>query len=113
MMDFIRTLKARHHLKVAAVSNEGRELTTYRLATFPLREFVDFFVFSCFVHFRKPDADIWQVALDVAQVPAPQVAYLDDRKLFAEVASGLGIRGVHHLGYEASKQALADLGLAL
>jgi len=58
MIKLVRDLKARYGLKVAVVSNEGRELTTYRIRRFELGSFVDFFVASCFVHFRKPDADI-------------------------------------------------------
>ena len=68
MIDLICRLKARYHLKVAVVSNEGRELTEYRIAKFRLADFIDFFIASCFVHFRKPDADIYRIALDIAQV---------------------------------------------
>jgi len=113
MIEFITALKARHGLTIAVVSNEGRELTLHRVRQFRLGDFVDFFIFSCFVHFRKPDADIFRLALDVAQVPAEHVAYLDDRPMFAEVASGLGIHGVHHRSYQASRNALAELGLTL
>ena len=31
MIDLVRVLKTRHHLKTVAVSNEGRELTRYRI----------------------------------------------------------------------------------
>jgi hypothetical protein len=51
-----------------AVNNEGRELNDYRIRQFGLNTFFDAFVSSCYVHFRKPDADIFRLALDVAQV---------------------------------------------
>lgn len=92
MIALISELKARHGLKVAVVSNEGRELAVHRVEAFGLRAFVDFFIFSAFVHFRKPDADIFRLALDVAQVPAERVIYIDDRPMFVQVARGLGIR---------------------
>ena len=85
MIDLTRALKARHGLKVAVVSNEGRELTEHRIRAFKLGEFVDFFVSSCFVHIRKPDADIFQLALDIAQVPASEVAYIEDRLMFITI----------------------------
>ncbi len=113
MTALIRGLKARYGLKVAVVSNEGRELAVHRVEAFRLREFVDFFIFSAFVHFRKPDADIFRLALDVAQVPTERVLYIDDRAMFVEVARGLGIRGMHHTGYEATRAALAEFGLSL
>jgi putative hydrolase of the HAD superfamily len=111
MIDFIRVLKARHHLKTVAVSNEGRELTRYRIQQFNLQEVIDFFVSSCFVHLRKPDAEIYHIALDIAQSPPEQVVYIDDRLMFVQVANGMGIQGVHHTGYQATHEALADLGL--
>jgi len=40
------------------VSNEGRELKAYRFRKTKLNGFVDFFISSCLVHLRKPDADI-------------------------------------------------------
>ncbi len=111
MIDLACRLKARHGLKIAVVSNEGRELTEYRIQTFKLNRFVDFFVSSCFVHFRKPDADIFRVALDIAQVPARQVVYIDDRPMFVQVAEGLGIRGILHTDYESTRAKLASFGL--
>lgn len=113
MIDLIRRLKARYHLKVAVVSNEGRELTEYRIAKFRLADFIDFFISSCFVHCRKPDADIYRIALDIAQVAADCVAYVEDRPMFVDVARGLGIRGIVHRGFESTRGALAAMGLVL
>lgn len=113
MIDLIRRLKKRYHLKVAAVSNEGRELTIHRVQQFRLSEFIDFFISSCFVHFRKPDTDMYRLALDCAQVPADQVFYIDDREMFVEVASMLGIRGICHTDYQATRDTLVELGLRL
>lgn len=111
MIALVRELKAKYGLKIAVVNNEGRELNEHRIRQFKLNEFVDFFISSCFVHFRKPDADIWKVALDIAQVPLDQVVYIDDRPMFVQVAEGLGIRGITHKKYEQTKAALAAMGL--
>lgn len=113
MISLVRELKSRYRLKVAVVSNEGRELTTYRIRTFKLAEFVDVFISSCFVHLRKPDEDMYRMALDIAQVPPAQMVYIDDRAMFVEVARGLGLRGIHHKSYESTKRELEDLGLDL
>jgi putative hydrolase of the HAD superfamily len=113
MLEFVRRLKTAYNLKLAVVSNEGRELTVYRIKKYGLGSFVDFFIASSLVHFRKPDEDIYRIALDIAQVPPEQVAYLDDRRMFVEVARGLGIHGIHHTGLEPTKKALAALGLHL
>jgi putative hydrolase of the HAD superfamily len=115
MIDLIKGLKARYGLKIAVVNNEGRELNEYRIKEFYLNEFVDFFISSCFVHFRKPDADIWKVALDIAQVSREEVVYIDDRPMFVQVAQGLGLKGIvhDHKNVGATRDALAALGLAL
>src|SRR4030042_4531194 len=113
MIDLIRCIKKHHRLRVAAVSNEGRELTEYRINSFRLAEVIDFFVSSCFVHYRKPDEDIYRVALDMSQARPEQVVYIDDRALFVEVAEGLGIRGIRHTGYESTRKELKAAGLSV
>jgi putative hydrolase of the HAD superfamily len=113
MIEFICKLKARHQLKVAVVSNEGRELTEYRIKTFKLDSFVDFFIASSFVHIRKPDVDIYRLALDVAQVAPRDVIYIEDRAMFVQVAESLGIRGIQQVDYATTRARLADFGLEL
>lgn len=113
MIELMGKLKARYGLKVASISNEGRELTIYRVQQYRLGSLIDFFVSSCFVHYRKPDEDIYRMALDIAQVRPEQVIYLDDRAMFVEVAQSLGIRGVIHRSYDETRQALEALGLSL
>ena len=111
MIELIRKLKARYGLKVAVVSNEARELNSYRIQKFKLDDFVDFFISSCFVHLRKPDADIFHLALDIAQVPADQVVYIENLMMFVQVAEGLGIRGICHTDYKSTCAKLASFGL--
>jgi putative hydrolase of the HAD superfamily len=110
-MAFVRKVAERNKLRVGAVSNEGRELTVYRIAKFRLTDFVQFFISSCFVHCRKPDEDIYRIALDVAQVTPEQAFYIDDRQMFVEVAATLGIRGVHHTSLQSTREAFAEVGL--
>jgi putative hydrolase of the HAD superfamily len=113
MIDYITALKRRHHLKTVVVSNEGRELTVYRIQKFGLGGFIDYFISSCFVHFRKPDEDIYRIALDTAQVDPEQVAYIEDRALFIDVAQSIGFHAIKHDNVESTKNALAGLGLNL
>jgi putative hydrolase of the HAD superfamily len=113
MIELVRELKAKYSLWTAAISNEGRELTVYRIKKFNLKSIIDFFVSSCFVHFRKPDFDIYHLALDVSQAVPEQSVYLDDRALFAEIARDMGIKGIHHTGLDTTKAELAKLGLTV
>ena len=96
MIELVRRLKARYGLKIVVVSNEARELNAYRIRKFKLDGFVDSFISSCFVHLRKPDADIFRLALDIAQAPARQVVYIENTPMFVQIAEGLGIRSILH-----------------
>jgi putative hydrolase of the HAD superfamily len=111
MIELVAQLKVRHGLKIAVVSNEARELNTFRIRKFKLNQFVDVFVSSCFVHVRKPDADIFRLALDIAQTSAEQVIYIEDQPLFVHVAEGLGIHGILHTDFMSTCAKLASLGL--
>ncbi len=113
MIELMRGLKAQYGLQVAAISNEGRELTVYRVQQFKLGSFIDFFISSCFVHYRKPDADMFRIALDIAQVNPQQVVYIDDRPMFVEVAQTLEIQGIIHKSYETTQKTLEKMGLSL
>ena len=111
MIEMIAQLKAQHRLKIAVVSNEGRELNAYRIRKFKLNQFVDVFVSSCFVHLLKPDEDIFRLALDIAQVPALKVVFLENTAMFSQIAESLGIRSILHKDYKSTRAKLASLGL--
>jgi putative hydrolase of the HAD superfamily len=111
MIDLYKQVKEKNGLKVVVVSNEGRELTADRIRRFNLKEFVDVFVVSSYVHFRKPDEDIFRIALDVAQAEPGEVAYVDDRQMFVEVACRLGMREIWHRDLERTRAAFEALGL--
>jgi putative hydrolase of the HAD superfamily len=111
MIDLVAQLKIRYGLKVAVVSNESREVNGYRIRKFRLDRLVDTFISSCFVHIRKPDADIFRFALDIAQAPAQHVVYIENTPMFVQIAEGLGIRSILHTDYKSTCAKLASFGL--
>ncbi len=111
MIELVAHLKVRYGLKIAVVSNEARELNAYRIRKFRLDAFVDGFISSCFVHLRKPDAEIFRLALDIAQAPARQVLYIENTPMFVQIAEGLGIRSILHTDYKSTRAKLASFGL--
>jgi putative hydrolase of the HAD superfamily len=113
MIELVRNLKAKYNLKVFVVSNEAREVNAYRIRQFKLDGFVDAFISSCFVHLRKPDAAIFQLALDIAQVPARQIVFIDNTPLFVQIAEEFGMRGLRHTDYHSTVAKLAAFGLRL
>jgi putative hydrolase of the HAD superfamily len=113
MIELFTQLKARYKLKIAVVSNEAREVNAYRIGKFKLSAFVDFFISSCFVHLRKPDADIFRLALDLAQAPVEQILYVENTPMFVDIAAGLGIQGILHADYKSTVAKLASFGLQI
>jgi putative hydrolase of the HAD superfamily len=111
MIALVHEVKTSHRLRVGLVSNEGIELTRYRMDRFDLRRIADFFVFSGYVGMRKPDKDIWRLALNVGQIPAELTVYIDDRPMLTEIAVSLGMLGIHHKNVETTRAELAALGL--
>ena len=111
MIELYKGIKEKNGLRIVVVSNEGRELTADRIRRFDLKEFVDIFVVSSYVHFRKPDEDIFRIALDVAQAEPGEVAYIDDRQMFVEVACRLGMREIWHRDLERTRAAFEALGV--
>ena len=98
-------------LKIVVVSNESRELNAFRIRTFGLAKFVDSFISSCFVGLRKPDANIFQLALDIAQTPAHQVLYIENTPMFVQIAESIGIKSILHTDCESTRAQLASLGV--
>jgi putative hydrolase of the HAD superfamily len=110
---FFNQVKTANKLKLGLVSNEGQGITEHRVDKFRLRELADFMVISHCVHMRKPDPQIWQLALDLAQVRPEECIYVDDREIFVTVAAKLGFTAVHHLSLDSTRSQFLALGLKL
>ena len=112
MIELMWQLKEKYHLKIAVINNEARELNEFRINKFQLNQFVDFFISSCFVHIRKPDADIFRLALDIAHVLPENALYIDDTQMFIDIARDMGIRSITHLDFASTLAELASCGLS-
>jgi putative hydrolase of the HAD superfamily len=110
-IEFFRTVKAKNNVKLALISNEGEGLTQHRIEKFGLRQLADFVVISHFVHFRKPDPEIWLLALDLAQARPEECLYIDDREVFVSAATELGFTAIRHSSLQQTRAQLQMLGL--
>jgi putative hydrolase of the HAD superfamily len=109
MIDLLCQFKQQYGLRTVAVSNEGKELTSYRVQTFHLKEFIDTFIFSCYVGLRKPDLAIYHLAINISQLDPHEIIYIDDRLLLVEIAENLGMKGIHHINVESTQKALEEI----
>jgi putative hydrolase of the HAD superfamily len=113
MIDLMGELKKRYGFKIVIVSNEAREINAYRIQKYKIDKLADFFVSSCFVHLRKPDRDIFRLALDLSQTPPQEALYIENTPMFVEIARSVGIRSILHSDYEKTRNKLALLGLEI
>jgi putative hydrolase of the HAD superfamily len=112
-IEFLKRTKTLNGLKVALISNEGRGLTEHRVRKFQLRTLAEFMIFSNCVGYRKPDREIWRLALDLAQAKAEESIYVDDRKIFVDIAAHMGFTAVHYISLGETSKRLRELGLVV
>lgn len=96
---------------MSTINNESRELNLYRIRKFGLRRIFRLFVSSCFVGFRKPEPDIYRLALELTQIPAEECCFIDDRALNLEVAAKLGMHTIEMQTLDKLKKNLVALGV--
>ena len=99
-IELFHSVKKANDLKFALISNEGQGITEHRVGKFGLRDVADFMVISHCVHMRKPDAQIWQLALNLAQADVEEAIYVDDREMFVKVAADLGFKSFQHVSLD-------------
>ncbi len=112
-IDFFQKVKMSNLLKLGLISNEGEGITEHRVGKFKLRELADFMIISHFVHMRKPDKNIWQLALDLVQLTADKAIYIDDRAMFVDIAREMGFSAIHHVTLQDTGAQLQELGLSI
>jgi putative hydrolase of the HAD superfamily len=57
--------------------------------------------------------NIFKLALDIAQTPIQQAAYIENTPLFVQIAEGFGVRGILHMDYKSTSAKLASFGLEI
>jgi putative hydrolase of the HAD superfamily len=96
---------------MATINNESRELNYYRMEKFELRKIFDLFFSSCFVGLRKPERDIYQLALETTQIPPEACCFIDDRAINLECAAQLGMNVIEMDSIGQLRADLAKLGV--
>ena len=80
---------------LAALNNESREINLHRIEHFGLRKVFSVFFSSCFLGVKKPDDEIFRLALDLSQRAPEECVFIDDRELNLECAGRSGLRTLH------------------
>ena len=94
VLDFAQLLANSGRYFMGTINNESRDLNLYRIEKYGLRKIFRLFVSSCFVGLRKPERDIYRLALETTQIPAAECCFIDDRSLNLEIAAKLGMQTI-------------------
>lgn len=113
MLEFAQSLADSGKYFMGTINNESRELNRYRIEKFGMRKIFELFVSSCYVGLRKPEPDIYRVALETTQFPAGECCFIDDRPLNLESAERLGMHAIQMQSLEQLRSDLSNLGLSL
>ncbi len=108
-LQFAQSLHDSGKYFMSTINNESRELNYYRMEKFELRKIFRLFISSCFVGLRKPERDIYRLALETTQVPAEECCFIDDRALNLECAAKLEMHTIQIQSLEQLKADLAKL----
>jgi putative hydrolase of the HAD superfamily len=113
VLSFAQSLADSKPYFMGTLNNESRELNLYRIEKYGLRKIFQVFVSSCFVGFRKPERDIYRLAVDLTQIPPEECAFIDDRALNLEQAARLGMKTIEMQTLEVLKKDLAAIGVVV
>jgi putative hydrolase of the HAD superfamily len=110
-LELARELAGSSKYLMATINNESRDLNEFRITKFGLRDIFRLFVSSCFVGLRKPERDIYRLALEVSQKKPEECCFIDDRVLNLEVAAQLGMHTMEFTDAADVRGRLQRLGV--
>lgn len=89
-----RIARARKYL-LATLNNESLEINEHRIRKFHLHQYFTIFLSSCYLGVRKPQEEIYRLALKISQRAPEECLFVDDRNLNLECAARLGMHTIH------------------
>ena len=104
LVDTIRSLRARY--KTGLLSNAFSDLRQVVTSVLQISDAFDEMVISAEIHLMKPDARIYQHALQRLGVAAQEAVFIDDMLRNVEGACSQGMKAIH---FCQRSQALAEL----
>ncbi|HXH51398.1 MAG TPA: HAD-IA family hydrolase [Terriglobia bacterium] len=96
---------------LSTLNNESRELNLHRIEHFELRKYFTLFLSSCFLGVKKPEDEMFRLALDLTQRDPEECLFIDDRELNLECAARLRLQTLHFKDAAQIEKDLRSLGL--
>jgi putative hydrolase of the HAD superfamily len=110
-LEFLGQLVQPQRYLMAALNNESLEINEYRIQKFNLRQYFQSFFSSCYLGVRKPEEQIYKLALKISQREPSECVFIDDRGLNLECARELGMHTIQFQNLEQLRKDLAQLGI--
>jgi putative hydrolase of the HAD superfamily len=111
--DILAALKDSGQYRLATINNESKELNAYRLDTFGLRQYFNYFICSGYVHEMKPLPDIYRAAIDISGLPPETALFIDDKQENCDAARSFGMNAIHFESPAQLRASLTQLGIAV
>jgi putative hydrolase of the HAD superfamily len=111
VLEFAQALSGSGKYFMGTINNESRELNNYRIEKFGLRKIFRLFVSSCYVGLRKPERDIYRLALETTQIPAEECCFIDDRAANLESPAQMGMHTIEMKELGQLRVELGKLGV--
>ena len=109
-LDYLRSLREQHRLRLAICTNNVREWSARWQAMISAGDLFEVIVDSSEVGARKPDPRIYLETLRELGLSAEQTVFVDDLEVNVTAAAELGMRAVW---FQSTEQAIAEVGAAL
>ncbi|MGC2291142.1 MAG: HAD-IA family hydrolase, partial [Candidatus Acidiferrales bacterium] len=111
-LEFLGKMAQTRAYMMASLNNESREINEYRIHKFHLRDYFQAFFSSCYLGVRKPEEQIYRLALEIAQREPEETVLIDDRGLNLECAREIGMHGIQFQNVGQLRAELAQLGIS-
>jgi putative hydrolase of the HAD superfamily len=98
---------------LSTLNNESRELNLHRIEHFELRKYFTLFMSSCFLGVKKPEDEMFRLALDLSQRDPEECLFIDDRELNLECAARLRLQTLHFRNAAQIEKDLQSAGVRL
>ena len=104
LVEYLRSLRPRY--RTALLSNAWDDLRTYLVNRWKIADAFDELIISAEVGLAKPDARIYQLALERLEVAPEEAIFVDD---FPANVAGAQAAGLQAIQFRTREQALAEL----
>lgn len=110
-LDVVERVALAGRYLLATLNNESRELNLHRIEHFGLRKYFSLFMSSCFLGVKKPEDEIFRLALDLSQRKPEECLFIDDRELNVESAARLGLQTLIFRNATQLEEGLRRMGI--